>query len=170
MRMHIPTLKHGCLLFKRGLFKLRNASLDAITEAKDIMFDKCEQTIERLWPVLSAAATYLTAEGAGGNAFGVTAGTATSITITPQAFSITKRAFVAAIAYLCEYRHDYAHPCAILSNDDPHLSGGLCLAARAANRQVRCINYILPILARAQVVVIEASHRPNTTWLLPTQE
>ena len=92
------------------------------------------------------------------------------IKITPQNINISRAAFLAALHYLHEYQrnHGVNTPCPISSNNDQEKAGALCVAARNQNGNTRCINYILPILGVNDLVSIDGSRRPNTTWLNQT--
>ena len=83
----------------------------------------------------------------------------------PTRVPITLAAFVAAFEYLLKNGHDRNHPINVRAHNDPQLAGPLCRAARAKNSDIRCINYILPILAAMGYVGVDG-HRPNRSWYL----
>lgn len=78
---------------------------------------------------------------------------------------IAKVAFLVAYQYLKDHRHTERRPCEINSHNNSAQSGPLCLAARSVNRNVRCINYIIPMLASVGVVGFSGD-RPNTCWYI----
>jgi len=90
---------------------------------------------------------------------------ANQIEISPQNITVSRAALAEAVHYLRAHNHYAQNPCQIRSNNTPRLSGPLCSASRGVNANVRCINYILPLLSAADVVGI-SGQRPNTTWLL----
>lgn len=80
--------------------------------------------------------------------------------------NITKAAFIAALDYLISHNHvDSTKRCEINARNSPDNAGDLCRASRAQNHNVRCINYILPILQYVSLVEIDGN-RLNTTWLI----
>ncbi|MCL5975802.1 MAG: hypothetical protein M1270_08280 [Gammaproteobacteria bacterium] len=76
---------------------------------------------------------------------------------------IARQAFLSTNDFLRNNGHDLRRPCPIASNNDPDGSGPLCLATRAVNDNVRCINYIVPILAHIGAVSFSGA-RPNRCW------
>ncbi len=78
---------------------------------------------------------------------------------------INRASFGDALDYLCQHRHFENNPCLIDSNNIAASAGPLCRAARRQNGNVRCVNYILPILAAHGVVGIDGT-RKNKTWLI----
>ncbi|MBU0603971.1 MAG: hypothetical protein KKD25_16405 [Gammaproteobacteria bacterium] len=87
-----------------------------------------------------------------------------SVLVTPENIRISKKAFVAALQYLVEHDHDHHEPCPVRSNSHPLRAGPLCRATRDANANVRCIDYILPILASRRIVHLDDGP-PARTWL-----
>jgi hypothetical protein len=78
---------------------------------------------------------------------------------------ISKNAFVDVVHYLNNNNHNQNNQCQIKSSNNPEIAGPLCRISRQYNNNVRCINYILPILAEYGIVGI-GPNRPNKTWLL----
>lgn len=76
---------------------------------------------------------------------------------------ISRQAFLSANDFLHNSGHNSSRPCPIASNNDHGQAGPLCQATRAANDNVRCINYIVPILAQIGAVSFSGA-RPNTCW------
>ena len=74
-------------------------------------------------------------------------------------------AFHAAIDYLKANNHYKGNPCKITARNSKSTAGPLCCAARKHTRNIRTIDYILPILAFLKIVEI-CGKRPNTTWLI----
>jgi hypothetical protein len=74
-------------------------------------------------------------------------------------------AFEDVLNYLQTHAHNMHSPCQIRSNNNSRLAGPLCLIARQHTNNVRCINYVLPLLAKLGWVDID-SRVPNTVWLL----
>jgi len=128
------------------------------------MCRSCDVQIDGVWTHLGVGQSYETPDAIAHVPFAISRLDANSIQISPQGITITHDAFSDALHYLRANRHDQHNPCEIGSNDDPALAGPLCIAARARNANVRCINYILPILAVLDIVGI-GSARPNTTWV-----
>lgn len=129
------------------------------------MCRSCDVTIDGVWTHLAAGKEYSTPDGIAPARFSVSRLDASAIRIKPQGIAIRREAFSAALHYLREYRHDQHNPCEIRSNNDPALAGPLCSAARMKNANVRCINYVLPILA-ALGIVSTGPARPNTAWIM----
>jgi len=83
----------------------------------------------------------------------------------PSDVPITLAAFTAAFEYLLHNGHDADHPIPIRSHNDPRQAGPLCRAAREKNSDIRCINYILPLMKAMGYVEVDGS-RPNRCWYL----
>jgi hypothetical protein len=101
-----------------------------------------------------------------GSPFSIQAVHHPSITITLKSgnlLPIQYDAFFAAMLYLVRNGHSIQSPLPIESNNDPALAGPLCLISRQQNDNVRCINYIIPILANFGYVGF-AGQRPNMCW------
>lgn len=126
-----------------------------------------ENLLDNLWNQLNAHAAYNTPDNIRQTEFTIQAinQNPDSITISPQNITISKQAFLAALSHLTGNHHTQGNPCQIRSSNTPKKAGPLCQAARKVNNNVRCINYILPILAAAGIVGINGK-RPNTTWLM----
>lgn len=77
--------------------------------------------------------------------------------------AIHRQAFFEANNYLQANNHDMSNPVNLGSSNSVIDSGPLCLATRAANNNVRCINYIIPILAFLGAAGFSGA-RPNTCW------
>jgi len=129
------------------------------------MCRSCEVHVDGVWLHLAVGQSYRTPDENAGVAFEISKVSAREIAISPQNILISRQAFSAALHYLCNNRHDAAHPCEIRSNNNPNLAGPLCREARSYNNNIRCINYIVPILAELEIVGI-GSARPNTTWVV----
>jgi len=128
------------------------------------MCNICEQQIEDMWGLLTIGQDFRTPDLQRGNNFHISNVEDTGITIMPQNISISRDAFKKAIHYLRSHEHYADNPCEIRSNNDSNLSGPLCKESREVNKNVRCINYILPILKKYGIVEIDG-RRPNKTWL-----
>lgn len=130
------------------------------------MCGSCSVRIDDVWLRLQPNQVFRTPDFAQGVRFTIAQVTPTAITIAPQNIQINRVSFADALHYLRENHHHTLNPCTIGSNDDPNLAGPLCRAARQNNQgQLRCINYILPILQNNGLVGIGCD-QPNTTWLV----
>ena len=92
----------------------------------------------------------------------------TTITInlaSGNTLSIISGAFTAAMHYLIRNGHDLANAIDIRSNNNPNLCGPLCHITRIKNNNVRCINYILPILQHFGYVGISGK-KLNSCWYI----
>ncbi|MBD0703870.1 hypothetical protein [Pseudomonas sp. PSB1] len=81
---------------------------------------------------------------------------------------LLRSAFEAVLNYLHQNSHVIEKPCLIKSNNDPTLSGPLCLASRVKLSGAygpRNINYVVPILIAFGLVNIRTS-TPNAVWLV----
>jgi hypothetical protein len=130
-----------------------------------LMCNSCDVHIDGVWTHLAVGQPYETPDDDAHVPFTVSSMAADAIEISSQGIRVTRDAFSDALHYLRANRHDEDHPCAIGSNNDSGLAGPLCREARSRNANVRCINYILPILADLGIVGI-GSARPNTTWVI----
>jgi hypothetical protein len=128
------------------------------------MCSSCDVQIDGVWTHLAVGQSYTTPDAIAGVPFTISRLAANSIQISPQGVTVTREAFSDALHYLRANRHDQHNPCEIRSSDDPVLAGSLCSAARSRNANVRCINYVLPVLA-ALSIVGTGSARPNTAWV-----
>jgi len=129
----------------------------------------CEILIEGVWKHLAPRQVYRTPDEAKGTRFSIASIGATDIGISPQKIRITKEAFSAAIHFLKTNRHDRTNSIRINSSNHPRLAGPLCTISRERNHGVRCINYILPILHKHQIVGIDST-QPNKTWVIRCDE
>ena len=126
---------------------------------------RCERIINEIWPKLEIGKRYRTPDLKKGKDFYVEEKTTQGLKIVPQNISITKEAFLSALHYLIQNEHNFRNQCEIRSSNSRRTSGPLCLTARDKNSNVRCINYILPILQGFQIVGIDPVP-PNKTWLI----
>lgn len=126
------------------------------------MCNTCTQNINAVFQNLAMGQTFNTPDNRRHRPFTISAINENSITIVPQrnGLIIPRAAFEGALHYLVANNHIANHICEIRS------SNTLRRAARAQNRNVRCINYILPILAQNNLIGINGGINPNTTWLL----
>jgi 2-polyprenyl-6-methoxyphenol hydroxylase-like FAD-dependent oxidoreductase len=136
------------------------------------MCNTCTQNINAVFQNLAVGQEFMTPDNQRPANFSISAIGQNSVTILPQnnGLIITREAFESALHYLVENNHTVDHVCEIRSNNLRRDAGPLCIAARDQNRNVRCINYILPILAHNNLVGIDGTrsraHPRNTTWLL----
>lgn len=77
--------------------------------------------------------------------------------------NINLDAFFETMRYLTSHGHDADNPIEIRSNNSEDAAGPLCRISRAVNDHVRCINYVIPILADFGYVGM-SGRRPNTCW------
>ena len=129
------------------------------------MCDYCDSIINNIWPKLQAGKRYRTPDLHIGKDFYINEKTSQGLKIVPQNISITKEAFLAALHYLIQNEYNLRNQCEIRSSNSKSTAGPLCLASREKNSNVRCINYILPILQGFQLVGIDPV-RPNKTWII----
>jgi len=129
------------------------------------MCEICQETIDRIWPDLKLGRRYKTPDLYKGKDFYVEERSGQRIKISPQNIYITKESFLAALHYLVQNEHNFGNQCEIRSSNSRREAGPLCIASRDKNSNVRCINYILPILQNSQIVGIDPV-RPNKTWLI----
>lgn len=129
------------------------------------MCQSCEDVVQDIWRQLEVGQVLRTPDIARGREFEVVEVRPRSISIASQGIEITRAAFVEAIHYLKSFQHEAGNPCAVGSSNIPVDSGPLCSVTRAVNNNVRCINYILPVLEAQGAVAIDHS-RPNSTWFL----
>jgi hypothetical protein len=124
----------------------------------------CENYVQTKWRELLVGQQFRTPDNLNGEPFHISNIDPTAIRIEPQAIGIAREAFIDTIHHLQQNGYFTGNPCAIGSSNTPAQSGPLCTASRQANDNVRCINYILPILADWGKVGIDGT-RPNRTWL-----
>lgn len=129
------------------------------------MCQLCERIVSAAWQEIAEGQRYRTPDLYKGADFTIQTKETNNIKIAPQNISITKGALIKTIHYLRSNNHDIDKPCEIRSSNNRTTAGPLCIAARDKNNNIRCINYILPILQKNVVVGIDPV-RPNTTWLL----
>jgi len=127
--------------------------------------DFCNNIVNAVWRKIAVGQTFRTPDLHRGKDFKVEKIDRSHLTILPQSVSISKSAFIAAIHYLKANQHDMDSPCEIRSSNNQASAGPLCLAVRSENAGVRCVNYVLPILQKNQIVGINPV-QPNSTWLL----
>ena len=125
----------------------------------------CNKEIDRIWNDLAEGHVYRTPDRINGVDFKIEEKATDKIKIKPQNISISKKSFLATVHYLLKNKHFEKKPCEIGSSNSRPKSGPLCIVSRDQSSNVRCINYILPILQKNQVVGIDSA-RPNKTWLL----
>ena len=133
---------------------------------QDTICKSCNLHIEGLWKILRVEDKLRTPDEQKGAIFRISEIKANSLKIQTEGSStvpIQKTAFVAALHYLRQNQHNSSNKCEIRSSSDPAVSGPLCRVSRKYNNGVRCINYILPILASHGIVSIDGT-RPNRTW------
>lgn len=129
------------------------------------MCESCEKVVNKIWPKLKTGKRYRTPDLYNGKDFLIEDKSNQRIKIIPQSISITREAFLSALHYLYQNEHYFRNQCEIRSSNSRKSAGPLCLASRDENSNVRCINYILPILQNFQIVGIDPV-RPNKTWLI----
>lgn len=128
----------------------------------------CKIDIDDVWLNLSPGQGFKTPDNMKGSNFTVQSKDSEIIKIRTKrgtAVPISRQAFENTLHHLRIHNHYLDNPCEIRSNNDRELAGPLCVASRDGNRNVRCINYILPILESFGIVVTDGK-RPNKTWLV----
>jgi hypothetical protein len=123
------------------------------------------ETVNRIWRSFKQGDIYTTPDRLKGVAFTISLIEHDRIHILPQNLIIHRNAFVATIEYLQQNNHTSGKRCEIRSNNDRIKAGPLCQASRKENYNIRCINYIVPILNKFGVVDCDGN-RPNTVWLM----
>lgn len=132
------------------------------------MCKTCEDAINKIWENLTREQIYRTPDLNRGAIFKIIDVNKELIKISTrktQNILILKDAFISTVHYLKENHHYKSNPCEIRASNNRNMSGPLCKASRDKNYNVRCINYILPILSRNNIAGIDGN-RPNKTWLL----
>lgn len=129
------------------------------------MCDFCRKTTDAVWRNIAVGQRYRTPDLYMGKDFTIEEKAKEKLRISPQNASVSKSAMEATIHFLRSNQHDMDSPCEVRSSNNRTTAGPLCCAARSENNDVRCVNYILPILQKNAVVGINPV-RPNTTWLL----
>jgi hypothetical protein len=132
------------------------------------MCNVCTQNINAVFQNLAVGQEFRTPDNQKPANFTISTIDQNSVIILPQSngLAIRREAFEAALHYLVENNHIISHVCEIRSNNSRGDAGPLCRATRDQNSNIRCINYILPILAHNNLVGINGARRPNTTWLI----
>jgi hypothetical protein len=133
------------------------------------MCNLCLQVVTVVFGNLQVGLYLITPDNVRGRRYSITQITPNSIVITTQFVTqipISRNAFCDALYYLRVNRNNAGNPCEIRSSNNRHLAGPLCRASRNVNRNVRCINYILLILARGNLVGINGGLPCNTTWYI----
>jgi len=128
----------------------------------------CKIDTDDVWLNLSPGQGFKTPDNMKGSHFDVKSVDSEGIKIKTKRGSLVpigRQAFENTLHYLRSHDHYSHNPCEIRSNNDRELAGPLCVASRDGNRNVRCINYTLPILESFGIVVTDGK-RPNKTWLL----
>ena len=128
------------------------------------MCEICEERVENMWPELRNIGRYRTPDQQRGQSFEITNLAADHININRNNMAISQLSFIRVLHYLLENHGNENEPCEIRSNNDEGLAGPLCRIARQENN-VRCINYIIGILCRHDLVGVDGN-RPNKTWLV----
>ena len=127
----------------------------------------CKIDIDGVWLNLSPGQGFKTPDNMRGSHFAVQSVDSEIIKIKTRRGTlvpIRRQAFENTLHYLRSHDHYLDNPCKIRSSNDRELAGPLCVASRDGNWNIRCINYILPILESSGIVVTD-SRRPNKTWL-----
>ena len=125
----------------------------------------CENRVNGVWESLKVGQSFRTPDLYKGANFSIKEKFSNKIKISPQNVSISKKSFSSTIHFLLENKHSFNNPCEVRSSNDRSSAGPLCIVSRDQNSNVRCINYILPILQENRLVGIDQG-RPNKTWLL----
>lgn len=129
------------------------------------MCNPCAQKLEETFRRMAVGQNFQTPDALLGRPFTIDMISPISVHIIPQNITISRAAFFEALHYLHSNGHISSNPCSIESSNEPNASGPLCQASRAQNGNVRCINYILPILENCNFVSIN-SQRQNSVWLM----
>ena len=128
----------------------------------------CRIDIDDVWLNLSPGQAFKTPDNMKGSHFSVQSTGSEIIMIRTKRggeVPISRQAFENTLHYLRSHNHYLDNPCEIRSNNDRELAGPLCVVSRDGNGNIRCINYILPILESFGIVVTDGK-RPNKTWLV----
>lgn len=129
------------------------------------MCQVCINTINGIWGGIIVGSSYKTPDNSKGKLFQITDRGPDAISIFPQKISISIESFIKALEFLVHNGHNINNPIEIGSSNDPNEAGPLCKAARSANNNTRCINYILPILASSNYVGLDGKI-PNKVWYM----
>ena len=125
----------------------------------------CEKDINRVWASLKEGDTFRTPDNLKGAFFAISLIETDKVWIDPQRIFINRNAFIAALYYLMRKQNYVNNQCEIRSNNNSKNAGPLCQASRNENNNVRCINYIIPIL-KTKSIVDYSGERPNKVWLI----
>ena len=109
---------------------------------------------------------FSTPDNACGSSYAINSIEVDSISIRTKGCSIVNisiDAFIQAVFFLISNNHNVSNKIEIASSNSPSHAGPLCVATRGANNNVRCINYILPILKSIGIVDIDGT-QPNKCW------
>jgi hypothetical protein len=128
------------------------------------MLNLPKEAVDLIWRSFKQGDTYTTPDKLKGVPFTISLIEHDRIHILPQNLSIQRNAFVATVEYLQQNEHTPGKRCEIRSNNDRIKAGPLCQASRKENGNIRCINYIVPILKKFGVVDCDGN-QPNTVWL-----
>jgi hypothetical protein len=123
-----------------------------------------EATIDAIWHLIGDGQRYATHDAPDTDFEILHEADRPAVRIVPHDIRIARAAFVVALQFLIENGHDRLSPCEVESDDDLRRTGLLCRATRDANGGVRCIDYILPVLARHRIVATEVAAF-RTVWL-----
>jgi hypothetical protein len=96
---------------------------------------------------------------------GIDPGSISIILNSGNPLTVTRQAFFAANDFLINNNHNSNNPALIGSSNEDDESGPLCLATKEKNSNVRCINYIVPILTQIGAVGFSGNN-PNTCWYM----
>jgi hypothetical protein len=129
------------------------------------MCNLCEDIVNAIWQNIATGQTFRTPDSTRSKTYRISGLEDNHIYITPQKIEISRESFEKAIHYLKTNEHYANNPCEIRSNNDSSIAGPLCRASRGFNHNVRCINYVLPILKAHGIVEINGSSA-NKTWVL----
>ena len=129
------------------------------------MCKSCEIHIDGVWQHIQTGQKFKTPDKLKNTSFSIEQKDENKIRIEPQGIHISRKSFVASVHYLRTHNHYKDNPCRLDANNDPALAGPLCKTSREANHNVRCINYILPILKSLDIIGLNCD-RPNSAWLI----
>jgi hypothetical protein len=121
----------------------------------------CEQCTQDILPIINGlhvGMEFRTPDNTRGRVYTVNDINDDHIAVLTQRGSIVpirRDSFYATLHYLLNHAHNAENPCAIRSsNNREPIERPLCFISRDSNNNVRCINYILPILAMGNLVGI----------------
>lgn len=128
------------------------------------MCNACVKRLDKAWPSFKTGTNYMTPCYGASRPFHIQGVNQKTVRVNKMKVPIPWEAFLAVLNYLCVRGYACPHCCTILSNNSPRKDGPLSHVARLYTRNVRSINYILPILATAGIVGINGT-RPTKTCL-----